>query len=158
MSNRRLSISTGNPARSRRGLPGCSWDRRQARTQVTVPASAAKAAPPMWNREVLRRRRRHTRRNSRSLPPASRQDVDWKATRACRLSPKAGRASRPELGARRGLSSDPYNPFVLARAGAWLDRAAFNPQSLPDDVTIALPLAGPVAGGARILTPPRVRD
>jgi hypothetical protein len=45
------------------------------------------------------------------------------------------------------LSSDPYNPFVLARAGAWLDRAAFNPKSLPDDVTIGIALAVPVAAG-----------
>src|SRR5260370_31151382 len=108
----------------------------------------------MWNGEVWGRRRRHTRRDSRSLPPASRQDVDWKATRACRLSPKAGLASRPELGARRGLSSDPYNPFVLARAGAWRDRAAFNPKSLPDDVTLGVPLAVPGTAGLLLFTPP----
>jgi NQR2, RnfD, RnfE family len=42
---------------------------------------------------------------------------------------------------------DPYNPCVLARAGAWLDRAAFNPRSLPDDLTIGIALAVPVVAG-----------
>ena len=44
-------------------------------------------------------------------------------------------------------SPDPYNPCVLARAGAWLDRAAFNPRLLPDDLTIGIALAVPVSAG-----------
>jgi hypothetical protein len=36
---------------------------------------------------------------------------------------------------------------VLARAAAWLDRAAFNPTSLPDDVVTGIALAPPVAAG-----------
>src|ERR1700686_1946524 len=95
------------------------------------------------------------------MPPASRQDVDWKATRACRLSPKPGLpipAGRRRQGAsRRESSADPYNPGVLARAGAWLDRAAFNPQSLPDDLTIGIALAPPVAAGLIIFKLPAVQ-
>jgi Na+-transporting NADH:ubiquinone oxidoreductase subunit NqrB len=40
-----------------------------------------------------------------------------------------------------------YNPGVLARAAAWLDRAAFNPASLPDDLVTGIALAPPVAAG-----------
>jgi len=43
---------------------------------------------------------------------------------------------------------------VLARAGAWLDRAAFNPASLPDDLTIGIALAPPVAAGLIIFKVP----
>jgi Na+-transporting NADH:ubiquinone oxidoreductase subunit NqrB len=56
----------------------------------------------------------------------------------------------------RELSSDPYNPFVLARAGAWLDRAAFNPQSLPDDLTFGIALTPPVVAGLIIFKLPAV--
>jgi hypothetical protein len=55
------------------------------------------------------------------------------------------------------LSSDPYNPGVLARAGAWLDRAAFHPQSLPDDLTIGIALAPPVAAGLIIFKLPALQ-
>jgi hypothetical protein len=43
---------------------------------------------------------------------------------------------------------------VLARVGAWLDRAAFNPASLPDDLTIGIALAPPVAAGLIIFKVP----
>lgn len=43
---------------------------------------------------------------------------------------------------------------MLARAGAWLDRAAFNPASLPDDLTIGIALAPPVAAGLIIFKLP----
>ncbi len=43
---------------------------------------------------------------------------------------------------------------MLARAGAWLDRAAFNPASLPDDLTIGIALAPPVAAGLVIFKLP----
>jgi Na+-transporting NADH:ubiquinone oxidoreductase subunit NqrB len=36
---------------------------------------------------------------------------------------------------------------VLARAATWLDRAAFNPASLPDDLVTGIALAPPVAAG-----------
>jgi hypothetical protein len=40
-----------------------------------------------------------------------------------------------------------YNPSVLARAAGWLDRAAFSPDTLPDDLVIGVALAPPVAAG-----------
>lgn len=40
-----------------------------------------------------------------------------------------------------------YNPRVLARAAAWVDRAAFNPTSLPDDAVTGIALAPVVAAG-----------
>ena len=43
--------------------------------------------------------------------------------------------------------ADPYNPSVLARATAWLDRAAFNPAKLPDDLIVGIALAPPIAAG-----------
>ncbi|HEX7262674.1 MAG TPA: RnfABCDGE type electron transport complex subunit D [Candidatus Dormibacteraeota bacterium] len=43
---------------------------------------------------------------------------------------------------------------MLARAGAWLDRAAFNPASLPDDLTIGIALVPPVAAGLIIFKLP----
>jgi len=46
---------------------------------------------------------------------------------------------------------------VLARAGAWLDRAAFNPQLLPDDLTIGIALVPPVAAGLMIFKLPAVQ-
>src|SRR5712692_1891132 len=148
-----MKISKGNPARSRRGLLDYSRDRPRARTMVTILALVAKAAPPTWNREAWRPRRRHKRRDSRTLPPASRQDVGWKATRACRLSLKA---QRDDLGQTRRSRVDLYNPCVLARAGAWLDRAAFNPQSLPDDLTFGIALDPPVVAGLIIFKLPAV--
>ena len=57
---------------------------------------------------------------------------------------------------RRELAADPYNPCVLARAGAWLDRAAFNPASLPDDLIIGIALIPPVAAGLIIFKLPAV--
>ena len=47
-----------------------------------------------------------------------------------------------------------YNPRVLARAAAWLDRAAFNPSSLPDDLNTGIALAPPVAAGLIIFKLP----
>jgi Na+-transporting NADH:ubiquinone oxidoreductase subunit NqrB len=41
----------------------------------------------------------------------------------------------------------PYNPSVLARAAAWLDRAAFKPASLPDDLVTGIALTPPVVAG-----------
>jgi Na+-transporting NADH:ubiquinone oxidoreductase subunit NqrB len=55
---------------------------------------------------------------------------------------------------RHEYGADPYNPCVLARAGAWLDRAAFHPASLPDDLTIGIALAPPVAAGLIIFKVP----
>jgi hypothetical protein len=43
---------------------------------------------------------------------------------------------------------------VLARAAAWLDRAAFNPSSLPDDVVTGIALIPPVAAGLIIFKVP----
>lgn len=53
-----------------------------------------------------------------------------------------------------GIGPDPYNPCVRARAGAWLDRAAFNPASLPDDLIVGIALAPPVAAGLIIFKLP----
>jgi hypothetical protein len=49
-----------------------------------------------------------------------------------------------------------YNPPVLARPVAWLDRAAFHPASLPDDLITAIALAPPVAAGMIIFKIPAV--
>src|SRR6266852_1456152 len=54
----------------------------------------------------------------------------------------------------RGRSPNSTIATVLARAGAWLDRAAFNPASLPDDLTIGIALAPPVAAGLIIFKVP----
>ncbi len=45
---------------------------------------------------------------------------------------------------------------MLARAGAWLDRAAFNPASLPDDLTVGIALVPPVGAGLIIFKLPAV--
>jgi Na+-transporting NADH:ubiquinone oxidoreductase subunit NqrB len=47
-----------------------------------------------------------------------------------------------------------YNPSVLARAGAWLDRAAFKPASLPDDLNTGIALLPPVVAGLIIFRLP----
>jgi Na+-transporting NADH:ubiquinone oxidoreductase subunit NqrB len=47
----------------------------------------------------------------------------------------------------RGTSLFAYNPNVLARAGAWLDRAAFKPASLPDDLVTGFALLPTVVAG-----------
>lgn len=44
----------------------------------------------------------------------------------------------------------PYNPSVLAKAGAWLDRAAFKPGTLPDDLITGIALGPPVIAGVII--------
>lgn len=41
----------------------------------------------------------------------------------------------------------PYNPHVLAKAGTWLDRAAFKPGTLPEDVITGIALCPPVIAG-----------
>jgi len=46
---------------------------------------------------------------------------------------------------------------VLARAAAWLDRAAFNPSSLPDDVVSGIALVAPVAAGLIIFKSPALQ-
>lgn len=47
-----------------------------------------------------------------------------------------------------------YNPCVLARAAAALDRAAFKPASLPNDLITGLALAPPVIAGLIIFKAP----
>jgi Na+-transporting NADH:ubiquinone oxidoreductase subunit NqrB len=47
-----------------------------------------------------------------------------------------------------------YNPWVLARLAAWLDRAAFKPASLPDDLITGIALAPPIAAGLIIFKEP----
>lgn len=48
-----------------------------------------------------------------------------------------------------------YNPWVLlARAGAWLDRAAFKPATLPNDLITAIALSPPVGAGLIIFKLP----
>jgi Na+-transporting NADH:ubiquinone oxidoreductase subunit NqrB len=47
-----------------------------------------------------------------------------------------------------------YNPWVLARAAAALDRAAFKPASLPNDLITAIALAPPVIAGLVIFKVP----
>lgn len=45
------------------------------------------------------------------------------------------------------MSSIAYNRFVLARAARWLDKAAFSPDTLPDDLVIGLALTPAVIAG-----------
>src|ERR1700704_5778247 len=78
----------------------------------------------------------------------SRQDVGQEATRACRLSPNSA-WRRPET--RFAL---PTIPCVLARAAAVLDRAAFKPASLPNDLITGIALAPPVIAGLIIFKAP----
>jgi NQR2, RnfD, RnfE family len=85
----------------------------------------------------------HLRSRTLAASQASRQDVGEKATRACRLSPNHLR--QRVVPAWSG--SIAYNPRVLARVAAWLDRAAFNPSSLPDDLVTGIALAPLVAAG-----------
>ena len=59
--------------------------------------------------------------------------------------------------ARQPRAADAYNPCVLARAGAWLDRAAFNPASLPDDLVVGIALAPPIAAGLIIFKVPALQ-
>src|SRR6195256_4495133 len=78
----------------------------------------------------------------------SRQDVGQEATRACRLSPNSAwrrPATRCDL---------PSSPRVLARAAAVLDRAAFKPASLPNDLITGIALAPPVIAGLIIFKAP----
>jgi len=58
---------------------------------------------------------------------------------------QAATAAAALRGRTRGLFA--YNPWVLARAAAWLDRAAFKPASLPDDLVTGIALAPTVAAG-----------
>ena len=48
-------------------------------------------------------------------------------------------------------------PGVLARAGAWLDRAAFKPASLPNDLIAAIALVPPVVAGLIIFKLPALQ-
>lgn len=58
----------------------------------------------------------------------------------------------PTASTHRGFA---YNPMVLlARAGAWLDRAAFKPATLPNDLITAIALAPPVIAGLIIFKLP----
>ena len=70
--------------------------------------------------------------------------------------PAAPAEAPPARGPRCVSGLDPYNPCVLARAGAWLDRAAFNPASLPDDLIVGIALIAPVAAGLIIFKLPAV--
>src|SRR5712692_2507127 len=54
-------------------------------------------------------------------------------------------SARP--GADRAQGSIEYNPFVLARAVGWLDKVAFSPDTLPDDLVIGLALTPTVIAG-----------
>src|SRR5260221_14717438 len=47
----------------------------------------------------------------------------------------------------RDQGSIAYNPLVLARAASWLDRAAFIPDTLSDDLVIGMALTPPVCAG-----------
>jgi Na+-transporting NADH:ubiquinone oxidoreductase subunit NqrB len=47
-----------------------------------------------------------------------------------------------------------YNPWVLARLAARLDRAAFKPATLPDDLITGIALAPPIAAGLIIFKEP----
>ena len=47
--------------------------------------------------------------------------------------------------------------MLLARAGAWLDRAAFRPASLPNDLITAIALVPPVAAGLIIFKLPALQ-
>ncbi len=58
----------------------------------------------------------------------------------------------PSPGCSRALFA--YNPCVLARAAAALDRAAFKPASLPNDLITGLALAPPVIAGLIIFKVP----
>lgn len=40
-----------------------------------------------------------------------------------------------------------YNPNVLAKIGGWLDRAAFKPAALPDDLVTGIALCPPIIAG-----------
>src|SRR2546430_11944417 len=80
-----------------------------------------------------------------------------------------------ERPARSRVSPRPfaYNPQVLSRgqrelrarapgswikkAGAWLDRAAFKPQTLPDDLVTAMALIPPIAAGLIIFKLPALQ-
>ena len=46
------------------------------------------------------------------------------------------------------------SPSSLARAGAWLDRAAFRPKTLPDDLVTGIALVPPVVAGVLIFKVP----
>src|ERR1700682_3749132 len=81
----------------------------------------------------------------------ARQDVGQERTRACRLSPKPA-SGRTEPGRCRARFA--YNPSVLARAAAALDRAAFKPASLPNDLITGIALAPPVIAGLIIFKAP----
>src|SRR5215469_12764466 len=47
-----------------------------------------------------------------------------------------------------------YNPRMLARLGAWLDRAAFKPASLPDDLVTGFALLPVIVAGLVIFKVP----
>ena len=63
-------------------------------------------------------------------------------------------ADRPTR--RRQIAGRPfaYNPSVLARVAATLDRAAFKPASLPNDLITGIALAPPVVAGLIIFKVP----
>src|SRR5581483_10760332 len=91
---------------------------------------------------------RSTRKQWRKAPPQSQQDVEGKATKGCRLFYR-----RPLWLLRMALKANlkagvlPTIPCVLARAAGWLDRVAFSPDTLPDDLVMGLALAPTVAAG-----------
>ena len=82
---------------------------------------------------------------------ASRQNVGQEATRACRLSPSR---VLEDPSPRSPAGRFAYNPCVLARAAAALDRAAFKPASLPNDLITGIALAPPVIAGLIIFKVP----
>src|SRR5438270_1625306 len=101
-------------------------------------------AAPLQQQSRLRSR-------SPTAPRRSQRDVGQEATRACRLSPTATYV-HPYLRSAGGLFA--YNPNVLARTGAWLDRAAFKPASLPDDLVTGVALLPTVVAGLIIFRLP----
>jgi len=105
----------------------------------------------------------------------SREDAGQGATPACRLSPKqvraASRRAKPhKFGGNRNGATFAYNPKVVsggrrglrakppgswfAKVGALLDRAAFRPATLPDDLVTLVALVPPVAAGLVIFRLP----
>src|SRR5438067_4652285 len=121
----------------------------------------------MSNRWARRPPRSGPRSRSARTPPGSREDVGQAATRARRLSPK------PPWGHRQGNIGPgpfPYNPPVLSggsrelksrassswigKIGAFMDRAAFRPATLPDNLVTGLALVPPIAAGLVIYRVP----
>src|SRR5207253_1592692 len=119
----------------------------------------------MLSREGRSRARSWLRSRSPRAPRRSLRDVGQEAPQARRLSgiretrigvhaPLPWGERVPDLVFEIGNGLFAYNPSVLARAGAWLDRAAFKPASLPDDLVTGIALLPPVVAGLIIFKLP----